>query len=70
MSKTEQQAAADARFNERFQTGFFDAPRRVRVGLASGVRTVLDDMANDRGHGMRKALDELKAISRSGRPRW
>lgn len=30
---SEQQAAADARFNERFQTGFFDAPRRVRVGL-------------------------------------
>ena len=32
-ARAEQQAAADARFNERFQTGFFDAPRRVRVGL-------------------------------------
>ncbi|HEU4800149.1 MAG TPA: hypothetical protein VFS94_05915 [Gemmatimonadales bacterium] len=32
-ARTEQQVAADARFNERFQTGFFDAPRRVRVGF-------------------------------------
>ena len=29
----EQQAAANAWFNERFQTGFFGSPRRVRVGL-------------------------------------
>jgi hypothetical protein len=32
-ARPEQQAAADARFDERFQAGFFGAPRRVRVGL-------------------------------------
>ena len=29
----EQQAAANAQFNENFQTGFFGAPRRMRIGL-------------------------------------
>lgn len=29
----EQQAAASAQFNENFQTGFFGAPRRMRIGL-------------------------------------
>jgi uncharacterized membrane-anchored protein YjiN (DUF445 family) len=31
---------------------------RIFERLLDGVRSVLDDMANDRGHGMRKALDE------------
>ena len=31
---------------------------RIFERLLDGVRAVLDDMANDRGHGMRKALDE------------
>jgi uncharacterized membrane-anchored protein YjiN (DUF445 family) len=31
---------------------------RIFLRLLDGVRAVLDDMANDRGHGMRRALDE------------
>jgi uncharacterized membrane-anchored protein YjiN (DUF445 family) len=31
---------------------------RIFERLLDGVRSVLDDMANDRGHGMRRALDE------------
>ena len=31
---------------------------RIFLRLLDGVRAVLDDMANDRGHGMRHALDE------------
>ena len=31
---------------------------RIFERLLDGVRAVLDDMANDRGHGMRRALDE------------
>jgi uncharacterized membrane-anchored protein YjiN (DUF445 family) len=31
---------------------------RIFERLLDGVRSILDDMANDRGHGMRRALDE------------
>jgi uncharacterized membrane-anchored protein YjiN (DUF445 family) len=31
---------------------------RIFERLLDGVRSVLDDMANDRGHGLRKALDD------------